>query len=68
MAKFAPAVEVAARLRKLITGQGIPIPDEIASTPDPIKVFTYSFSLRGGPRAPSVVFFMGAEDVPCLRL
>jgi hypothetical protein len=27
-----------------------------------------SFSLRGGPRAPSVVFFMGAEDVPCLRL
>jgi hypothetical protein len=26
MAKFAPAVEVAARLRKLITGQGIPIP------------------------------------------
>lgn len=33
---------VADRLRKLITGQGITIPDHITRTPDPIEVFTYS--------------------------
>jgi phosphoglycolate phosphatase len=37
-----PDTTVAGRLRKLITGQGVPIPDEIARTPDPIEVFTYS--------------------------
>jgi phosphoglycolate phosphatase len=37
-----PDAIVAGRLRKLITGQGVQIPDEIARTPDPIEVFTYS--------------------------
>ena len=25
------------------------------------------FTLRGRPRAPSVIFSMGPEDMPCLR-
>ena len=43
-----PDATVAKRLRKLITGQGIPIPDEIARTPDPIEVFTYSATVSTG--------------------
>lgn len=37
-----PATTVADRLRKLISGQGIAMPAEIASSPDPIEIFTYS--------------------------
>lgn len=37
-----PATTIAERLRKLITGQGIVLPDDIARTPDPIEIFIYS--------------------------
>jgi HAD superfamily hydrolase (TIGR01549 family) len=37
-----PATTIAERLRKLITAQGITLPADIARTPDPIEVFTYS--------------------------
>jgi phosphoglycolate phosphatase len=37
-----PAATVAERLRKLITGQAVHLPDEIARSPDPIEIFTYS--------------------------
>jgi HAD superfamily hydrolase (TIGR01549 family) len=37
-----PATTVADRLRKLITGQGIAMPAAVASSPDPIEIFTYS--------------------------
>jgi phosphoglycolate phosphatase len=37
-----PAATVAERLRKLITGQSINLPDHIARTADPIEIFTYS--------------------------
>ncbi len=40
-----PDATVAARLRKLISGHGVQIPDEIARTPDPIEVFTYSANI-----------------------
>ena len=40
-----PDTIVAGRLRKLITGQDVQIPDEIARTPDPIEVFTYSATI-----------------------
>jgi phosphoglycolate phosphatase len=43
-----PDTTVAGRLRKLITGQGVQIPDEIARTPDPIEVFTYSAVVSTG--------------------
>jgi phosphoglycolate phosphatase len=36
------ATTVADRLRKLIIGQGVTLPAQIASSPDPIEVFTYS--------------------------
>jgi len=32
------------------------------------SVASDSFALRGSPRAPSVAFLMGREDVPGLRL
>jgi HAD superfamily hydrolase (TIGR01662 family) len=37
-----PATTVADRLRKLISGQGITVPAQVASSPDPIEIFTYS--------------------------
>jgi HAD superfamily hydrolase (TIGR01509 family) len=37
-----PAPTVADHLRKVITSQGITPPDDIARSPDPIEVFTYS--------------------------
>lgn len=37
-----PAATVAERLRKLITGQGIQMPDQILRSPDPLEVFNYS--------------------------
>jgi beta-phosphoglucomutase-like phosphatase (HAD superfamily) len=37
-----PATTVAERLRKLITGQDIKMPGQIARSPDPIEIFTYS--------------------------
>jgi hypothetical protein len=37
-----PATTVAERLRKLITGQDIQMPEQIAHSPDPIEIFTYS--------------------------
>ncbi|MGH3407986.1 MAG: HAD family hydrolase [Streptosporangiaceae bacterium] len=40
-----PADTVAERLRKLITGQGITLPADIARSPDPIEVFTYSVTV-----------------------
>ncbi len=40
-----PATTVAERLRKLITGQGVTLPAEITSSPDPIEVFTYSATI-----------------------
>jgi phosphoglycolate phosphatase len=40
-----PAATVADRLRKLIIGQGVTLPDNIAQTPDPIEVFTYSATI-----------------------
>jgi phosphoglycolate phosphatase len=40
-----PATAIASRLRKLITGQGITIPEDITRTPDPIEVFTYSATI-----------------------
>jgi hypothetical protein len=40
-----PATTVADRLRKLITGQGITLPEHITSSPDPIEVFTYSATI-----------------------
>lgn len=43
-----PDATVAGRRRKLITGQGVQIPDEIARTPDPIEVFTYSATVSAG--------------------
>ena len=40
-----PDITVADRLRKLITGQGIAIPADIAETRDPIAVFIYSATI-----------------------
>lgn len=37
-----PAPTVAERLRKLITGQGVTLPTQIASSLDPIEVFVFS--------------------------
>jgi phosphoglycolate phosphatase len=37
-----PAPAVADQLRKLFTDQGVPLPDEVASTPDPMEVFAYA--------------------------
>jgi phosphoglycolate phosphatase len=37
-----PAPTVAERLRKLITGQGVTLPHQIASSLDPIEVFVFS--------------------------
>jgi phosphoglycolate phosphatase len=42
-----PAALVAERLRKLITGQAIELPDHIARTADPIEIFTYSATVSG---------------------
>jgi phosphoglycolate phosphatase len=43
-----PAATVAERLRKLITGQGVGMPQEIVRSPDPIEVFTYSATISAG--------------------
>ena len=40
-----PATTVADRLRKLITGQGVGMPEQIVRSPDPIEVFTYSATI-----------------------
>ena len=40
-----PDVSVADRLRKLITGSGVGIPDDIRRTSDPLAVFTYSATI-----------------------
>jgi phosphoglycolate phosphatase len=40
-----PANTVAERLRKLITRQGVSMPSEIARSPDPIEVFTFSATI-----------------------
>jgi phosphoglycolate phosphatase len=37
-----PAATVAGRLRKLIGGQGIPVPDQVARSADPIEVFAFA--------------------------
>jgi HAD superfamily hydrolase (TIGR01509 family) len=37
-----PATTVAERLRKLITGQAVQMPEQIVRSPDPIEIFTYS--------------------------
>jgi phosphoglycolate phosphatase len=43
-----PATTVAERLRKLINGQDIQIPEQIARSPDPIEIFTYSATVSVG--------------------
>jgi len=40
-----PDITVADRLRKLITGHGLSLPDDIATTRDPIAVFIYSATI-----------------------
>jgi phosphoglycolate phosphatase len=37
-----PATTVAERLRKLITGQAVQMPENILRSPDPLEVFTYA--------------------------
>ncbi len=37
-----PATTVADQLRKLLTGQSVPVPEDIARSPDPMEVFAYA--------------------------
>ena len=43
-----PAQAVADQLRKLFTDQGIPLPDDVASNPDPMQVFAYAGTISAG--------------------
>jgi HAD superfamily hydrolase (TIGR01662 family) len=56
-----PPATVADRLRKLITGQDVTIPDEIASSSDPIEVFAYSATISADLAARAEAEMAGQE-------